>query len=134
MHTDAIVDLEKTVNEFNKLYRIVDNPAGVELVIAVPFDGSADIIEKVKNDIDGVQVMGISPVGVQGSSFKDGTVDTVKAFSEAYSTLPISVDGGVKKEHIVELTKAGATRLVMGSAIFDSDNPRAEIKLLRDSV
>jgi len=118
------------VKNFSDSYRISDNPAGVELVIAVPFDSKPEIILEIADMIDGVQIMGISPVGVQGSEFKNETIDTVKIFKEKYPNLKISVDGGVKEKNILDLVNAGTDRLVMGSAIFGNENPREELKRL----
>ncbi len=39
-----------------------------------------------------------------------------------YPGLPISIDGGVSLETATDLIAAGADRLVVGSAIFGSEN------------
>jgi ribulose-phosphate 3-epimerase len=39
----------------------------------------------------------------------------------------IQVEGGIRLEHMEPLTRAGADILVAGSAIFNSDDPKARL-------
>lgn len=97
-------------------------PFDVELGIAVsPLDSPESIVQLVPN-IHFVQVMGIDRIGYQGQSFDHRTIETVKALRQAYPELIISIDGGVSLETGKALIAAGANRLVVGSAIFGSDN------------
>ena len=107
---------------------------GIELMLAVPFDSDPEIVSGVADKIDGIQVMGISPVGVQGSVFKLETIETIKKYRAAYPSLAISVDGGVKPELVQEILDAGADRMVMGSAIYGADDPRDELREIMSSV
>ncbi|MEK7208023.1 MAG: hypothetical protein AAB699_00565 [Patescibacteria group bacterium] len=50
---------------------------------------------------------------------------------ETYPALDISVDIGVNLDTAPRLIAAGATRLVAGSAIFGSDNPRGAIEAFK---
>lgn len=47
---------------------------------------------------------------------------------EEHPDVTISVDGGVNKETAPQLIEAGANRLVIGSAIFESKNIKNTIK------
>jgi ribulose-phosphate 3-epimerase len=42
---------------------------------------------------------------------------------EKYPNLQVTIDGGVSLDNAVSLIEAGADRLIVGSAIFESDNP-----------
>jgi ribulose-phosphate 3-epimerase len=46
---------------------------------------------------------------------------------ERRADFAIQVEGGVRSEHMEELTQAGADILVAGSAIFNSDDPKARL-------
>lgn len=72
--------------------------------------------------IDFVQVMGIERIGFQGEEFTEKCLDYIKILREKYRDLVISVDGGINMETGVLAVKAGATRLVAGSAIFNQDD------------
>ena len=128
LHIESLIDLEGTIEKFNNLYRIPDSPVGIDLMLAVPFDADPDMIKTVSDKIDGVQIMGISPVGVQGSVFKTETLETIKKFRAAFPDMQISVDGGVKKDMVKNILDAGANRMVMGSAIFAEENPRDALR------
>ncbi|HUD03057.1 MAG TPA: hypothetical protein VMR46_03550 [Candidatus Paceibacterota bacterium] len=88
----------------------------------VPFEGLYDF----------VQVMGIDHIGKQGEppDPHHHEVELIKQLRAQFPALVIQVDGAAAA-HVGELVKAGATRLVVGSAIIESDNPREEIKKLQ---
>ena len=73
--------------------------------------------------INFVQLMGIDSIGFQRQAFDDKVLGRIKQVRFKYPTIPISIDGGVSLDNASELIAAGADRLVVGSAIFDSDNP-----------
>jgi len=50
-------------------------------------------------------------------------MDRIKAVNQKYPNLKISIDGGVSLENAPILIGAGANTLIVGSAIFESDNP-----------
>lgn len=80
-----------------------------------------------------IQCMGIEHDGAQGQPFSDKTVTMVKKLFDLYGDkVRISVDGGVNKEAIPALVAAGATRLVVGSAIFQSIDPQGTIEELQN--
>lgn len=111
---------EKTKNldfVIKKLSGIAD--IGIALGLETPMNVFEPFLEK----IDTVQVMGIKKIGFQGEPFEESTIDKVAILHEKYPTLAISVDGGVNLTNAKQLIKAGATRLVVGSAIFENENP-----------
>jgi ribulose-phosphate 3-epimerase len=79
-----------------------------------PFDGMFDF----------VQVMGIEHIGFQGHLFDARAVELVAAIRAAYPACSIEVDGGVALGNVLRLARAGADRLVAGSAIFSTANPQ----------
>jgi ribulose-phosphate 3-epimerase len=76
-------------------------------------------------------VMGVLP-GAQGRLFKPETLGRVRSLKAAYPHLTIGVDGGVNaRKHLAhELAVAGADDLIVGSAIWKSDDPVAAFKEL----
>ena len=66
--------------------------------------------------------MGINHVGFQGEPFDERVIEKVKAVRAKYPEMIISVDGGVSLETAPKLIEAGVSRLIVGSAIFNSDN------------
>lgn len=92
----------------------------IEIGIALGLKTSVENIFSLVNNVDFVQVMGIEHIGLQGEPFSEKAIEYVKILREKFVDLPISVDGGVNLETGHALVEAGATRLVAGSAIFNS--------------
>ena len=91
--------------------------------IAIGPQDQPDALLPFESQFDFVQVMGIERIGRQGEPFDKKALYLVERLRSRYPLLPIQVDGGVTKENARELVAAGANRLVVGSAIFGSDDP-----------
>ncbi len=115
---------------------------GVEVILDFELDMSAEEIIKILHNfmddvdaggttpaedgikLDGVQIMGIDKIGVQGEKFDHKVMDYIREIHKEFPDLIISVDGGVKPEYAKPLADIGVSRLVVGSAIFSDDSPR----------
>ena len=75
--------------------------------------------------------MGIAEIGEQGHTFDERSIERVSELRDAYPNVPISVDGGVDKGNAGALVAAGASRLAVGSAIWNSGDPAAAFEALR---
>ncbi|MEK7609503.1 MAG: hypothetical protein AAB470_00065 [Patescibacteria group bacterium] len=75
-----------------------------------------------EGSIQFIQLMGIDRIGFQGQAFDSKVIEKIKEIKKMYPQFSVSVDGGVSLENAVQLIDAGADRLVVGSAIFESDN------------
>ncbi len=103
---------------------------GIEIGIALDVETSNEEIydllnavrekDEFNSQIDFVQFMGIENVGYQGEPFDEKVYEKISDLRERFPDTIISVDGGVSLENAAELIKAGADRLVSGSAIFES--------------
>lgn len=94
----------------------------VEIGAAVDIETKNEEIYKyIDAGADFVQFMGIFQIGFQGSPFDSRVLKKISKMKEAYPDLPVSVDGGVNMDTALNILKAGADRLVIGSAIFKKD-------------
>lgn len=101
--------------------------------IAIELDDDPAEIAPIVPYLRRIQCMGIEHIGVQGQPFTDKAVTLVKKLFDLYGDQArISVDGGVNKDAIPALVAAGATRLVVGSAIFQSIDPHGTIEELQN--
>jgi ribulose-phosphate 3-epimerase len=91
-------------------------------IALLPSDDAATFTQ-YKELVDFVQVMGIEKVGFQGSEFDPRALNLITSLRQNHAELTIQVDGGVKKQNIKLLVEAGATKLVVGSAIFGAQDP-----------
>lgn len=98
--------------------------------VALSVDARVEDLDLFHAHIDYVQVMGIEAVGFQGHPFDPRATMLVSQLRERYPHLPIQVDGAVSLANARALAVAGATRLVVGSAIFSSEDPRSALRAL----
>lgn len=99
--------------------------------LALVPDAQPEELEPFEAQFDFVQVMGIARAGFQGEPFDKHAIYLVERMRRRYPGLIIQVDGGVSMENAQALAKAGANRLVVGSAIFKADDPAQAIAELR---
>ncbi len=93
--------------------------------IALGPQDQPDLLQPFEAQFDFVQVMGIGREGRQGEPFDKKALYLVERLRSRYPKLPIQVDGGVSKENGGGLVGGGASRLVVGSAIFKAEDPLA---------
>ncbi len=113
IHAEARGDIEGAVEKVS---------GRIEISLALNVDTPISAIDPFKEKIQGVQLMGIDTIGFQHQPFDAKVIDKIKEVRVMYPELSISVDGGVSLENGSALIEAGATRLVVGSAIFEADN------------
>lgn len=91
-------------------------------------------IDECVTMLDTVLVMTVHP-GASGQDFADAVVPNhllakITELHKEHLGLQISVDGGINEQTILYLLKAGATRFVVGSAIWHSGDPIQNYKNL----
>ncbi len=104
-----------------------------EVAIAIDTVTPNDALDEFLTDerpVDFVQLMGIAQIGYQGQSFDERVIPKTKALRAKYPDIMISIDGGVNFDSAPLLIDAGANRLVAGSVILKSENPRDTIREL----
>ena len=132
-HIEAEDTTENKFQEFLEgidLY-IRDN---VEIGVAINNDTPLENIFPLIHCIDFVQCMGIARIGIQGEPFDERVLERIKILHEKYEELPISVDGSINLETIHLLMEAGATRFVVGSAIWKNNEPELALAELQSLV
>jgi len=120
-----------------KLADVRDDDYGaftIETGLAILPDMQPDVLDSFDTLYDYVQVMGIKKVGHQGEPFEPHSVALIERLHKRYPDLAIQVDGGVSLETAKQLVQAGARRLVVGSAIFNSKDAKAAYNALYTEV
>ena len=95
----------------------------VEVGLALNIDTPLAVVELHQGRINFIQLMGIDRIGFQHQAFDDKVIAKIKEVKARFPEMAISVDGGVSLETAPKLIEAGADRLVVGSAIFNAENP-----------
>ena len=132
-HIEAADSVESFIKVVRDASVPADSPMSVELGLALEIETPLSVLEPLVFDIDFVQIMGIANVGYQGEEFDERAIERVSALRGMYPNLVITVDGGVDEDSALLLRRAGANRLVSGSAIFGADDKDDAVKRLSAS-
>ncbi len=122
VHFASTKNILGVIEQIRKSSPDVSSPLAIECGLAVSAETDFDDISSLVSSVDFVQCMGISKIGYQGQPFDDKILSLISRLRNRYPELIISVDGGVSLETAPELIRLGVNRLVVGSAIFQSDN------------
>lgn len=106
----------------------------ISIGIAVDIKTNLEEIFPLISYVDFVQCMGIDNDGYQGEEFDPKVLEKLRTLRAKYPELLLSVDGAVSMENAHDLVEAGATRLVIGSAIWKSDDIAGTIDDLQNLV
>lgn len=114
---------------FVALPEIVRATIGFGMAIGVDTDPS--LVAPYTEYIDTIQCMGIAKIGFQAQAFDERAIEQVRTAKALFPDKTISVDGGVSITNAQVLADAGATSLVVGSAIFQSPDIHGTIDTLK---
>jgi ribulose-phosphate 3-epimerase len=89
------------------------------------------VLEDVLYLADYGLVMSVNP-GFEGQQFIPNALKKIRRLDEIRReqrlNFAIEIDGGVSKENVRDIVRAGCDWLVAGSAVFHSDDPAATVK------
>jgi ribulose-phosphate 3-epimerase len=95
---------------------------------------SLDGIREVAADLDLLLIMTVNP-GFGGQEFIPASIDKVsrarRLLDGTRSRAALEVDGGIARDTIEKVWRAGADTFVAGNAVFSASDPKAEIEALR---
>jgi ribulose-phosphate 3-epimerase len=104
--------------------------AGVVLNPATPVAVLEDVLEVA----DYVLLMSVNP-GFGGQKLIPYVLEKVRKLDnmrrEKRLAFPIEIDGGVHRENLAEVVRAGCDWIVTGSAVFHSGDPEATVREMR---
>ena len=130
--TTMTIHVETAPHLHRQLMKIKDLGcrAGAVVNPATPVDTLSDVVQ----DLDLLLIMSVNP-GFSAQSFIPASLAKVARAREmldaARSTADLEVDGGISRETIRDVWRAGADTFVAGNAIFGASDPKSEIAALR---
>jgi ribulose-phosphate 3-epimerase len=123
VHQEACRNLDRTL----RMIRGHGAGPGVVLNPATPIDTLDDVLDLV----DHVLIMSVNP-GFGGQEFIPRSLDKIRRLrrwrEERRLSFAIEIDGGVSRDNVAEIVKAGCDWLVAGSSVFHSADPAATVK------
>lgn len=126
------IEAEGDLNEFKEFLEGMDmyTKENLNIGLALNTTTSIETLAPFISVIDFVQCMGIEHIGHQGEPFDERVLTQISALRKTYPELIISVDGSVNEETAPLMVKAGANRLVVGSALLHSYDVRETMRNL----
>jgi ribulose-phosphate 3-epimerase len=127
VHYEACRHLDGTL----QMIREAGAMAGVVLNPATP----VAVLENVLEVADYVLLMSVNP-GFGGQKLIPYVLDKVRQLNVMRRAkklaLPIEIDGGVHRENLAEVVRAGCDWIVTGSAVFHTADPEATVREFRE--
>lgn len=114
IHSEIAIDVSLLLKQIRQ--------AGLRAGLSLKPGTPAQALFPYLGAIDLVLVMSVEP-GFGGQKLMEGTLTKIRELREQGFDGVISVDGGVNADNARMVQSYGATRLVMGTAAFKSDNP-----------
>jgi ribulose-phosphate 3-epimerase len=135
-HYESFSDPEKVlsfVQNFKKQFGGDGSYISTELGISLKIETENNVLIPLMDYIDFVQFMSIATLGYQGAHipFEDIVLKKISDFRSLQGDIPISVDGGINLENSKAIIDSGANRLVVGGAIFNSEDIPGTIEELK---
>jgi ribulose-phosphate 3-epimerase len=128
-HPEASEHLDRTV----ALIKEQGCKAGLVFNPATPLH----YLDHVIDQLDMVLLMSVNP-GFGGQSFIPSSLEKLrvvrKMIDDKNLSTRLEIDGGVKTDNIKDIALAGADTFVAGSAIFNTDNYKSTIDIMRSEL
>jgi len=126
VHQETCPHLDRTL----RMIRSEGARAGVVINPATPVAALDEVLEIA----DYVLIMSVNP-GFGGQEFIPYALDKVRRLSarkrERGLRFPIEIDGGITKDNVAEIVRAGVEWVVAGSSIFHGGKPAASFEEMR---
>lgn len=114
IHIESTTELASIITKTKERY--------VEIGLALKPSTSIEELEPWIEQINFVQFMGNDKIGYHGVSLDSFVLPSIEGLRKAHPELIIGIDIGVTEETAPILVNQGVTKLVSGSAIFNSEN------------
>ncbi|MBI9100618.1 MAG: ribulose-phosphate 3-epimerase [Spirochaetaceae bacterium] len=124
-HSEAVIHSHRLIQEIKNNNVL----CGLSIVPSTPVSSITELL----SDVDLVLVMSVNP-GYGGQKLIPSCVEKIRLLDsirkEKNLDFKLSVDGGVNRDTVSLVKKAGTDIFVAGSAFFNSKNPIDELRIL----
>ena len=129
VHIENVPHIHRTLSFIKDL----GAKAGVVLNPGTPFSA----IEEAIHYADYVLLMSVNP-GFSGQKFIERSLERLALLREMRDRLNpsclIEIDGGIKESNVVEVVRAGADVVVVGSGIFGAEDVEAQTRRIKELI
>jgi len=117
-----ITQLTEDKNKIMEFIKLAKN-SGYRAGISINTDQDTFLLIPFLDKIDVIQFMGVDP-GKQGNKFLPEVIDKIIDFKNKFPGVETLVDGGISNDNFNLVVKVGVDKVVIGSSIFNTENPK----------
>lgn len=124
-HFEAVDNVEKILNKMDEF----DFEKGIAINPDTPIEKILPFIDK----LNAVLFMSVFP-GFQNQKFIPEVLNKVKELKKQAPKIKIAIDGGVKKDNVKLIKKAGVDLIGVGSAVFENDEVKRNLEEFNEII
>ena len=117
-----ITQLTEDKNKIMEFIKLAKN-SGYRAGISINTDQDTFLLIPFLDKIDVIQFMGVDP-GKQGNKFLPEVIDKIIDFKNKFPDVETLIDGGIRDNNFQSVVKTGVDNIVIGSSIFNTENPK----------
>lgn len=117
-----ITQLTEDKNQIMEFIKLAKN-SGYKTGISINTDQDTSLLIPFLDKTDVIQFMGVNP-GKQGNEFLPEVMDKIIDFKNKFPGVETLLDGGVCRDNFISVVKTGVDKVVIGSSIFNTENPK----------
>ena len=114
-----LIEDKNEILEFIKLAKA----SGYKTGLSINTDQDISLLIPFLDKVDVIQFMGVHP-GKQGNDFLPEVINKIIDFKSKFPGIETLVDGGINDKSFRSVVKTGVDKVVIGSAIFNTENPK----------
>ena len=137
VHVESCTHIHRVLQRLGQLSNTNDESRGLLRGIALNPGTPLATLDPLMDDIEMIMLLAINP-GWGGQGFIPATFRRIeqvrRRVEESGRDIVVCVDGGIKRDNVSDVVRAGAQLVVTGSAVFDGRNPVENARLMLDAV
>ncbi|MDW8066174.1 MAG: ribulose-phosphate 3-epimerase [Aquificaceae bacterium] len=121
------------------VHRVIEliKKLGAKAGIVINPGTSLSLLEEILHYVDFVLLMSVNP-GFGGQRFIERSLQRIRSLRAMVDSINpdilIEVDGGIKEDNILEVSRVGANILVVGSGVFSAQDIKAQTRKLKNML
>lgn len=136
-HVESCTHIHRVLQRLGQLSNVNDESRGLVRGIALNPGTPLATLEPLMDEVDLIMLLAINP-GWGGQGFIPATYRRIEQLrrmvAESERDIVLCVDGGIKRDNVADVVRAGVDLVVTGSAVFDGRNPVENARLMLDTV